>query len=133
MSFTDFLENRILNQNFGNAAHAIAGTYYFGLSTTTIADDGTGITEPAGNGYARVAVTNNTTNFPTTTTGSKANGTEIAFPTATGAWGTATHFFIADASSAGNVWAYGALTTAKTIGNGDTARFAIGSLTITLT
>jgi hypothetical protein len=133
MSFTDYLENKVLNQNFGGVAWTPPATLYFGLSTTTIADDGTGITEPVGSAYARVAVTNNTTNFPNTTTGSKSNGTDIPFATATGAWGTVTYFFIADASTAGNVLAYGALTTAKTIGNGDTARFAAGSLTISLT
>lgn len=133
LSFTDYTENRILNQQFGSVALTVAATLYFGLSTSTINDDGTGVTEPVGNGYARVAVTNNATNFPNTTTGSKSNGTEIAFPTASGAWGTVTHFFISDAASAGNMIAYGALTTAKTIGNGDTARFAASSLTITLT
>jgi hypothetical protein len=132
-SFTDYLENKILNHNFGGVAWTPPATLYFGLSTTTIADDGTGITEPAGNAYARVAVTNNTTNFPNTTTGSKSNGTEVAFPTATGSWGTCTDFFLADAASGGNVVGYGALTTPKTIGNGDTARFAPAALVITLT
>jgi hypothetical protein len=56
----------------------------------------------------------------------------ITFPTATGSWGTITHFGLWDAVTAGNNRGSGALTTAKAVNNGDTARFAIGALTITV-
>lgn len=135
MSFTNYLELKLLDLLFSDAAYTIPATLYVGLSTTAINNDGTGITEPSGNAYARVAVTNNATNWPAATGGnpaSKSNGTAVTFPTATGSWGTVVAFFIADASTAGNVLAYGSLTVNQTITTNDTASFAIGNLTITL-
>lgn len=55
-SFADHLENKLLDHVFGGGDYARPATLYIGLSTTTIADGGTNITEPSGNGYARVAV-----------------------------------------------------------------------------
>lgn len=132
-SFTDFLELELLDHVFGAAAYTAPATLYVGLSTTTITDAGGNITEPSGGAYARVAVTNNATNFPAAAAGSKSNGTAVNFPTATASWGTVIDFFIADASSGGNILGYGTLTVAKTVGSGDTPSFAIGDLVITLT
>lgn len=132
-SFTDFLENELLDHVWGAAAYSAPATLYVALSTTTIADDGTNMTEPSGGSYARVAVTNNATNWPAASGGAKANGTAITFPTATAGWGAIVDFAILDDPSAGNMLAYGTLTTGKTIDSGDTASFAIGDLDITLT
>jgi hypothetical protein len=134
MSFTDFLEKKLLDHVWGGGDYVRAGTVYVGLSTTTVNDDGTGITEPSGGAYARVAVTNNVTNFPASSgsPSTKSNGTAITFPQASASWGTITHFFISDASSGGNILASGALTASKTVGANDTASFAVGDLAITL-
>jgi hypothetical protein len=132
MSFTNYLESVILDEVFGGVNYTPPATIYVGLSSTAPNETGTGITEPTG-GYARVAVTNNATNWPATgTDGTKSNGTVISFPQATADWGAAvTHFFLSDSLS-GGVLAYGALGVAKTIGTGDTASFGVGSLTISL-
>ncbi|MFP5109638.1 phage tail fiber protein [Neobacillus sp. C211] len=132
--FSTYLENAVLDQWFGGVAATIPGTLYVGLSTTDPLEAGTGITEPpTANGYTRAAVANNTTNWPATGgDGTKANGTAIAFPAATGDWGTVTHFFIATAATGGNILASSTIGTPKTITNGDTASFGAGSLTITL-
>jgi hypothetical protein len=132
-SFTDYLENKLLDHVWGNTAYTAPATLYISLSTTTIADDGTNQTEPSGGAYARVAVTNNTTNWPNASGGAKANGAAITFPTATASWGTVIDFAIMDAATVGNMLGYGTLTTSKTIDSGDTASFAIGDLDITLT
>lgn len=132
MSFADFLENELLDHVFGNAAYTAPATLYVALSTTTPADDGTNFTEPVGNGYDRVDVTNNATNFPAASGGAKANGTAITFAQASGSWGTVTHFGMYDANTAGNLLGWGALTVSKAISSGDTASFAIGDLDITL-
>ncbi len=133
MSFGDYLENELLDHVWGNAAFSPGATLYVGLSTTNPTDTGAGITEPpGGNGYARVAVTNNLTNWPAASGGAKSNGTVVTFPTATGSWGTVGWFFISDAASGGNLYGHGSLTTAKTIDSGDTASFAVGDLDITL-
>ena len=136
MPLTAYIEKKILDNVFSQVAMPAIATLYVGLSTTTPAGDGTGVTEPSGNAYARVAVTNNATNFPAatgTTNGSKANGTTITFPTATGAWGTVTYVVFYDAAAAGNLVAFGALTTSKAISNLDTASFNASDFTITLT
>ena len=131
-SFGNYLELEILDHIFGAAAYSAPATLHVGLSTADPTDDASGIAEPVGGSYARVAVTNNATNFPAAVGGAKANGTAITFPTATGSWGVCTHFFISDDPSAGNMLAHGTLTASKTIDSGDTASFAIGDLDITL-
>ncbi len=132
-SFTDYLENRVLNHFFGGTASTAPTPLYLGLSTTTIADDGSNITEPSGNNYSRVSITNNSTNWPNASGGAKANGVAFDFPQASGSWGTVIDFFLSDASSGGNIYAYGTLTVAKAVSSGDTLSFAIGELDITLT
>lgn len=135
MSFSNYLENQILDEVFGGVNYVPPATLYIGLSSTALAADTDVPTEPTGGAYARANVTNNATNFPATGgDGIKQNGTTITFPTATADWGAAlTHFFIADAATGTtNILAYGPLGAAKTITNGDTASFAAGALTITL-
>jgi len=132
-SFADYLENEILDHVFGGADYARPETLYVGLSTTTITDAGGNITEPSGNNYARVAVTNNATNFPAASGGAKSNGAAITFPAPADTWGTVTDFFIADASTNGNILAYGALTAPLTVSTGISPNFAVGELDITLT
>lgn len=131
MGFTDNLRDNLLDEVWGGSDYTPETDLYFGLSTTTPADDGTNVTEPT-DAYARVSKTNNLTNFPAATSGSKSNGTDITFPEATGNWGTVTHFTVYTAATGGTLLAFGALTTSKTIESGDTAKFAIGDMTITL-
>jgi hypothetical protein len=132
MPFTTYLDNALINEAFGAVGYTPATTLYVALSTTTPTTAGASITEPSGNGYARVAVTNNTTNWPSASNGSKSNGTAITFPAATGSWGTVTYFCIFDAATAGNCIGYGALNTAQTVSNGDTLSFAANALTVSL-
>lgn len=137
MSFSNFLENKLLDHVWSNTAMTVSGTLYVGLATASMSDTTTGITvtEPSvsATAYARVSVTNNLTNWPAAANGTKQNGTAINFPTATGNWGTVTDFFIADnVYNTGQIMGWGVLTTSKTISSGDTASFAISAITITL-
>lgn len=132
-SKTNYLEDRILNAVLGGPTFALPATVYVALSTAAFSEAATGsaMTEVSGGAYARVALTNNTTNWPSATSGSKANGTAVTFPTATAAWGTVLSFYIVDAASGGNTLYGGDLAAPRTIASGDTASFAIGALTIT--
>lgn len=143
MPFTDYLDQTLNQLVFGDTAYTILGTYYVALSTTTPtqAKGATtpywNFTEPSAGAYARVAVTNNTTNWVAAGTQPSAgqeqtNGTAITYPAATASWGTVTYAGIFDASTGGNLLAYGALTTSQTINSGDTASFAANALTITI-
>lgn len=130
MIASDYLENAILDHIFGGGNYTRPATLYFALFTSAPSDAGGG-TEVSGNAYARVAVTNNSTNFPAATSGSKSNGTSIAFPTATGSWGTVTHYGVFDAASAGNLLVHGALTASKVIENGDSPSWGAGEFVVT--
>lgn len=131
-SFTDFLENELLDHVFGDSAYTAPSTLYIGLSTTTPNDDGSNFTEVSGNNYARVAVSNNLTEWPAASGGSKTNGNAITFPEATGSWGTITHAGIFDASSGGNLLAVGPLDTSRTIDSAEVLEIPATGLTITL-
>ena len=125
MSFTNFLETEILDHVFGGNAYTAPVTLYTGLYTASPSDTGGG-TELSGNGYARQA-----TAF--TVTGNTASNTDAEeWATATGSWGTITHVGVFDASTGGNLMAYGTLTASKTIATGDVFRIPAGDLDITL-
>lgn len=137
MSFTQRTSAAVLNSIFGNTsdfgALASAPNIHIGLSTTAPAEDGTNVTEPVGNAYARVAV--GAANWASATNADPSvldNSAAINFPTPTGSWGTVTHFVIYDALTAGNVVASGALTASRSIQTDDTVSFPIGDLDITL-
>jgi len=128
-SFSNYWENEILDHIFGKGTYP-PPTVYAGLSTADPSEDGSSLSEPAGNGYARVQTS--PSDWSLAGSGQLDNTTVIAFDAATGDWGTITHFALFDAASAGNMLAYGALTQAKSIASGDTARFTAGELNISL-
>lgn len=132
MSFADFLENKVLDHLLGATAYSAPATVYVGVSTTTPNDDGSNFSEPSGYSYARVTVINNTTNWPNASSGLKKNGADIAFPTATGSWGTVTHFALFDDPTAGNMLLWGPLAEAKLVSNGDTLKFLANDLQVLL-
>ncbi|GJL55827.1 MAG: hypothetical protein NPIRA02_29590 [Nitrospirales bacterium] len=132
MGASNYLENKLLDHVFGGGDFTRPATVYFALSIANPTEDASGLTEPSGNAYARVAVTNNATNFPAASGGSKSNGSVVTFPQSTGSWGTITHYAIMDASSDGNMLDYGALTASKAVGASETISFAIGAYTVTM-
>ena len=130
-SFSDYLENALLNQLFRGSSYSFPGTLYVGLYTAAPTDAGGG-TEVSGNSYARVAGTANTSNWANSTAGATSNSNAITFPQASGSWGTVVALGIFDASTSGNLLAWADLTTSKLVGNGDTPSFAAGDLDVTL-
>lgn len=131
-SFSDYLENKLLDHTLNATAFTSPTTLYVALYTVAPSDSGGG-TEVSGGSYARVSVTANTTNFPAASGGAVANGTVVTFPTATANWGTVVAFGILDASSGGNLLVWADLAANKAVDDGDTASFAVGDLDITLT
>lgn len=132
MPFTTFLANKVLDHIDGKTSYT-APTVYIGLSSTTPALGGTGVTEPASGSYARVVTSGATWNA--SASGAVTNASTITFPTATGDWLTGanlTYGLLYDAATSGNLLGYGALTVAKNVLNGDTMSIAAGALTISL-
>jgi 2-keto-4-pentenoate hydratase len=133
MPATTYLANKLLDHQLGKAAFTMP-TVYVALSSTTPTTAGGNITEPSGGSYARVATSAATWN--SAASGSTSNAAAITFPAATADWSAGanlTYGVLYDASTAGNVLAYGALTVAKNCLNGDTVSIAIGGLTVSLT
>jgi hypothetical protein len=125
VSFSNFLENKVLGHVFGATPYTAPATLYVGLFTSSPGETGSG-TEVSGGSYARQTIA-------FTVTGSQASNTAaVEFPTATASWGTVTFAAIYDALSGGNLLAYGALTTSKTIDNGDVFRIPAGDFDINL-
>ncbi len=134
MSWSDTLENAILDHVLGGSTYTQVATIYIGLSTTVVSDNLNGLAEVSGNGYARVARVNNATTWDAAAGGVKDNALDFTFPEASGSWGTVVHFQIWNddtLSAAANFIAAGSLAVSKAIGAGDTPRFPASSLSVT--
>jgi hypothetical protein len=140
-ALTNFCENKLIDHLFRTTTYT-PGTMYVGLFTAMPSDTGGG-TEVTGGSYARVAVTKGdaywngthgtTTGASSGTGGTTSNAGSISFPTPSANWGTIVGFGLFDASSAGNLLVYGALSVNKTVNNGDPApMFQAGTLQITV-
>lgn len=137
MPYSRFLDQSIQNHIFGKATYTAPTHIFVGLSSTTPNPDGTGVTEPAGNGYARVSTAPTDWNSATAATPSVVtNLNPVTFPQATGgpwaAGANLTYFVLYDLSSAGNFLGYGLLDVAKPVLINDTASFAATTLQATL-
>jgi len=125
MSFSNYLENKVLGHVFGAVPYTAPATLYVGLYTSDPGEANTG-TEVSGGSYARQTIA-----F-TVTDNQASNTAAVEFPTASASWGTVTYAAIFDASTSGNMLAYGALTTSKTIASGDVLRIPAGDFDINL-
>lgn len=140
-AMTDYLENKLADHLFRTTTFTQPTTLAVALYTAAPGETGGG-TEVTGGSYARVAnnpananwngTHGNTTGVSSGTGGQISNAGVLTFPTPTANWGSITHFAILDATTAGNMLIYGALTTAKTVNNGDPApSFQAAALTVT--
>lgn len=149
-ALSDVFENKLIDfllrgqalslTNSTAAAASGPTSTYVGLFTTNATDAG-GFVEVTGGSYTRVAVASSLANWAGTqgagtavassgTTGTTSNNTILTFPAPTAAWGVVTGIGVFDATTAGNLLFYSALTTSKTINNGDAApSFAAAALT----
>lgn len=126
MSFSNYLETELLDHVFTNNAYTSPTTVYVALFTAVTDGEAGTVTEVSGGGYARQAGSFTVSGNTATTSAA------IEYPTATADYGTVTHVGIYDASTAGNLLAYAALTASKTISSGDVFRIPAGDLDITL-
>lgn len=137
----DNAANKVLSLIAGRAASINFGTIiYIGLSTTSPVKDGSNITEPVGNGYARVPISKYGESLSLKMSDPAAgaggvitNEDTIFFPKATGAWNTITHAVIFDALTGGNPIVGGALGTSKSPVANQVTIIEPGELDISLT
>jgi hypothetical protein len=127
-----YLSNKVLGLVFGGTAYTPPATLYCALFTTAPTSAGTGGVEVSGSGYARVAVTNNTTNFPTPTTQQVSNTAVIDFGTPTGSgWGTIVAGGWYDAASGGNLLYSGPFSPSRVASPGLDFYIPIGGAVMT--
>ena len=130
---SNYLENKVLDHVLTSTGYTAPSTRYLALFTNTSGsaatnlEAGTLTDEVSGGSYARQAVT-----FGGASSGTSATNATVTFPAATADWGTITHVAVMDASTSGNVLFWGAVTTSKTIQNGDTFQVSSGNLTVSL-
>jgi hypothetical protein len=126
----NYLSNQMLDTVLGAVAYTAPATVYIALYTVAPTGAGGG-TEVSGGSYARVAVTNNLTNFPSASAQSKSNGVLWNFGTATANWNTIVAAAVYDASTGGNELYWGPLATPRTVLSGDSFNIPIGGAVFT--
>lgn len=131
MNASDYLENKLLDHVLRGTAYTTP-TLYIGLYTSSTGLESNAPTgEVTGGGYVRRKVTDYGT-YTAAAAGSSSNTAVIDFPVASADWGTITHMALCDALSGGNVLIWAALTTPKTITNGDMLRLNAGAHTVSM-
>lgn len=132
MALTDYEEKRILAYLFGQIPFTPPPVYYVALSSTPIAEDGTGATEPSGGNYSRVAVANLTTSFTYANNQITNAGTAIIFPTASSSWGQQNYVGFFDMATGGTPSISGSLSPSQTIDTNQRLQFSVSDLVISL-
>ena len=118
-TFSNYAEAALLNNFFKGAAYTPATTTYLALYTSNPQETDVGVEiSVTGTGYARQAITWGTV---TTDSGYIAikNSADINYSAATIDWGLITHFGIRDASTGGNLLAYGPVEVSANITAGN--------------
>lgn len=128
--YSNYLRDKINDHLHGGGDFTRPATTYFALMLVmpTASGGGTEVTIGSGS-YARVAFTNNATNWPASSGQVKQNAVIIDWGTATGAWGTIVGIAEYDASTAGNLLTFAALATPVTIGNGNPFQIPVAGAT----
>ena len=136
-ALSDYLEQKLMDLICNKDAFTGPATY-LSLYTDDPGDDDSG-TEVSGGSYARVLVNDNGSGSPDWTVAAVSgvgyeceNDDDITFTTATGSWGTVTHFGIHDAASSGNLLLHGALDESKAVGTDDVFKVSAGNLKLRL-
>jgi hypothetical protein len=130
-AMSDYLEGQVRAHIFRTATFTKPTGLTIHLYTAAPGDAGGG-TEVSGGSYASVARDPLDANWTaaSATDGLTDNAAAITYPAPTANWGQVTHFAIKD--QAANFLFTGALTTPKTVNNGDPApSFGVGALDIT--
>lgn len=125
-SLSNYAELELLDHVLKTGSYTVPTNIYVALSTADPTDSGGSIAEPSGGSYARTVC--NT--WDVAASRATQNTGAVTFPTASGSWGTITHWALFDASSGGNMLAHGSFTASKAVASGDTLSCAAGALDI---
>jgi len=127
---TIYYANKDLNLNFGGTTYTPPATWYLGLSLTDPGYSGSAVSEPTDPSYARVAVTNNHSNFSVSTAGSLVINVDVVFPESSVPQGTITDLLFWNASSGSNLCYYQPLPSPRSVSGSSIMRFLANSITV---
>lgn len=123
---TDYLENALIDHVFGGSTYSAPSNIYLGLFTAIPGDDASGAEVSAGN-YARQEIT-----FGSASNGASTSTNEITYTVSGANYGTVTHFGLFDASTSGNLLAYGNVSQPQNLTVGSEMTIPVGAVTIRL-
>lgn len=133
-SFSDYLENKVLDHVLGKTSFTMPSTVALALLTVTPTDASTGatVTEAGYTGYARKAVAASDLNAAAS--GSSSNLNAITFNACTASSSTVIAWALLDSSStgAGNILVWGTATSTVISTTQTPATVAAGGLVVTL-
>jgi hypothetical protein len=124
-----YLTNQILGHVFGKATYS-PPIIYVALSLTDPLVDGSGLSEPVGGSYARVATASSDWDTPSGAV--IYNAASIQFPIATVSWGTIGWYAIMDSLTEGNLLSRGAVSPTVLVDVNNQFQFDIGDLSVPL-
>lgn len=131
--FSDYLELKLLDHIFNDAAYTAPATY-LALGTTTVTDATTGATfpEPGYTGYARATIVAG--DMSAAASGSKTNTGAVTFQACTNGSATVTFWGICDSATtgAGNLLCWGTTTSTVISTTQTPATVPVGALIVTL-
>lgn len=133
-SFSDYLENKVLDHIFNDGTFTVPSTVALGLWTSALTDASTGATsgEAAYTTYARVST--GAADFSAAASGSKTNTNAFTFPACTASSSTITFWGTFDSATigAGNMLVWGTATSTVISTTQTPPTVAIGGLVVTL-
>jgi hypothetical protein len=136
-NMSNYLESMLIGHLFRGVTFPKPTVLALALCTAVPTETSTGATiaeVPNAFGYARKTFNPSTSNWgePVDNNGSTRNSSVIAFPVASGDWGTVTSVAVCDSGDwgTGNVLFYANLTTPRVVTSGTYVSFGVGQLTI---
>jgi hypothetical protein len=131
-SFSDYLENAVLDHIFGDGTLTITAPTYLALCTSvpTDASTGTTISEATYTGYARKSIA--AADMSAAAAGAKTNSNAITFAACTSGSSTIIGWALCDAATVGNVLCWGTATSTVISTTQTPATIAVSGLSVTL-
>lgn len=126
MPATNFAVTKMLSRDFISAP-SLPTYWHLCLSTGSIIENGNGVVEPSGNGYAHIQIGRGSAIWSKAENSITSNISTYSFSGATGDWGIISAVFLTDAS---NVWFYQNLYPPVEVKDGTTLTFPVGSIVI---
>lgn len=127
MSFSNYLEDYVLDLIFGNANYWQPWVSV-GLSLSDPLDDGSGLQEPAAGEYERVLT--DVVDWSYAYLGGVVNAYPLIFPAAESNWGLITHFALFDEDYYGVMLAHGEVSPSMNVEAGLAPSFDEGKLIV---